>query len=318
MFRKILVPLDGSSLAEQALCTAASVAHACDSAVELVLVHTWASLGGVTQGSPTAAPEEKIYLHGIEEEASRRLGMPVTSKIVFGIPAEAIVRHAVESQADLILMTSHGRTGFSRAWLGSVADVVVRESPVPVLIERPIENRKWRGVVTRPFRRILVPLDPTPDASAALYPALDLARHMEARPVLARVVFPVTIEFSEAGVPVHGPVDAEETQRVVDAAQEELAALAVELESDTRITVETEVVVGGNVAATLIDLARRKHADLIAMSTHSRGASRLMLASVTDKVLRSTDLPLLLVHPHHERAATETLAGLAGSHHRAP
>jgi nucleotide-binding universal stress UspA family protein len=315
MLRKILVPLDGSSLAEQALCTAASVAHACGSTVELVLVHTWATLGGLTQGSPTATADEKIYLHGIEAEASRRLGMKITSTIIFGLPAEAIVRHAAATDADLILMTSHGRTGFSRAWLGSVADAVVRESQIPVLIERPIENRKWRGVVTRPFKRILVPVDPTPEASAALHPALELARYMEARPVLARVVFPVTVEFSEAGVPVHGPMDAEETQRLVDAAQEQLTGIALELEADTRIAVDTEVVVGGNVAATLIDLARRKHVDLIAMSTHSRGTSRLLIASVTDKVLRGTDLPLLLVHPHYESASMAQLVGLAGSHH---
>ncbi|HET9426666.1 MAG TPA: universal stress protein [Gemmatimonadaceae bacterium] len=299
MFRKLIVPLDGSSLAEQALGTASAIARACNAEVELLLVHNGASFNGIAHGSTAGAPEEHIYVQGIAQEVASRFSIAVTTHVAPGIPVEAIVRRVRETAADLIVMTSHGRTGFSRAWLGSVADGVVRESTIPVLIERPVEGRKWRTSGIPPFHRVLIPLDGSPMSAAVLRPAIDLCRWLEARPILARVVLPATIDLTDAGVPLYPPaiVDEEGTRHYVNQAQDQLTELSLALEADTRILAETEVAVGNNVAATIIDVARRRRADLIAMSTHSRGPSRLLLGSVTDKVLRGTQLPILVLHP---------------------
>lgn len=299
MFKRLLIPLDTSSLAEQAIGSAVCIARACDATIELLLVHTGARYGGLAHGTTAGDPEEHVYLQGLAQEIAHRFTVPVTTHVARGIPVEAIVRRTKEIECDLIVMTSHGRTGFSRAWLGSVADGVIRESTIPVLMERPNEQRKWRTTETMPFRRVLIPLDGSPRGATVLQPAIDLCRWLEARPILARVVLPITLDVTDAGIPAYPPmiVDPEATRHYVNLAQDQLTALSLSLESDARITAETEVAVGENIAATLIDIARRRHADLIAMSTHSRGSSRLLLGSITDKVLRGTQLPLLLLHP---------------------
>ena len=299
MFRKIIVPLDTSSLAEQALGSATSIARASGAAVELLLIHTGASYDGIAHGSTAGPPEEHVYVQGLAQEVAHRFGITVTGHVERGIPAESIVRRARTVGADLIVMTSHGRTGFSRAWLGSVADGVVRESTIPVLIERPVEGRRWRNTATLPFHRMLIPLDGSALSAAVLQPAIDLCRWMDARPILTRVVLPVTIDVTDAGVPLYPPqiVDPEVTRHYVNKAQDDLTEISLALEADARIAAETEVAVGENVAATLIDVAKRRRADIIAMSTHSRGPSRLLLGSVTDKVLRGTSLPILVLHP---------------------
>jgi nucleotide-binding universal stress UspA family protein len=299
MFRKIIVPLDTSSLAEQALGSATSIARASGASIELLLIHTGVSYDGITHGSAAGAPEEHVYVQGLAQEVAHRFGITATGHVERGIPVESIVRRARTVGADLIVMTSHGRTGFSRAWLGSVADGVIRESTIPVLIERPVEGRRWRSTAMQPFHRMLIPLDGTALSAAVLQPAIDLCRGMEARPILTRVVLPVTIDVTDAGVPLYPPqiVDPELTRHYVNKAQDELTEISLTLEADARVEAETEVAVGENVAATLIDVAKRRRADIIAMSTHSRGPSRLLLGSVTDKVLRGTSLPILVLHP---------------------
>ena len=296
MFKKIIVPVDGSSLAEQAIGSAASIARECGAEVELLLVHT--GVTGRERDFAAIEREEHIYVQGLAFEVARRFGLTVTCHLSRGLPVDAIVEHAREVKADLVVMTSHGRTGFSRLWLGSVADGVVRESPIPVLIERPIEGRKWRANCSVAFHRVLIPLDGSELAAAMLHPAIDLCRWLEARPILGRVILPVTVAFTEAGVPVPAQIiDPDATRHYVNEAQDQLTRIALELESNGRMRAETDVAVGDNVAATIIAMAHRRRADLIAMSTHSRGASRLILGSVTDKVLRGTNLPLLLLHP---------------------
>lgn len=316
MFRKIIVPLDSSSLAEQALCPAASVAHACGAAIELLLVHAGAAYDGIIHGSSAGDPEEHVYVQGLAQEVAHRFAITVTSHVARGIPVESIVRRARETGADLIVMTSHGRTGFSRAWLGSVADGVVRASTIPVLIDRPIEGRRWRSSCALPYHRVMIPLDGSALSAAMLEPAIALCRRMDARPILVRVVLPVTIDVSDAGVPLYPPqiVDPEATRHYVDQAQDALTEVSRTLEADTRIQAETEVAVGENVAATLIDVAKRRRADIIAMSTHSRGPSRLLLGSVTDKVLRGTKLPILVLHPQEGAGLPEDAAAMAASH----
>jgi nucleotide-binding universal stress UspA family protein len=112
---------------------------------------------------------------------------------------EMICQRAHDVDADLIVMTSHGRTGLSRMWLGSVADGVIRRSSVPVLLLRPVENEN-RHAAAHVFKKILVPLDGSAVGADALPPAQALAHLSGARLVLLRVVQPVPMILVDAGV----------------------------------------------------------------------------------------------------------------------
>ena len=312
MFNRILVPLDQSSLAEQALGTAEAIAHASHGELSLVLAHRMAPYDGSLVGSWSDAkdPAESVYIRAIVDEVARGSGVTVGGTVATGMPAETICRRAREIGADLIVMTSHGRTGVSRAWLGSVADGVVRTASVPVLVLRATDDAPamGRGHPIPLFRRILVPLDGSTTSSAILSSAAELAKCDNARLIFLRVVAPVPLFVIDPQIPAY-PTNIEDpdaTKQVADATREELNEVASAMEHEYSLNVETLVVVSGRTAHAILASAERHAADLIAMTTHGRGVSRFVLGSVTDKVLRGGHLPMLLLHP------TAHLAGRVG------
>src|SRR5689334_17153882 len=141
MFTRILIPLDGSTLAEQAIPTAVSLARAAHAPIEVLTVRD--------------AWTDPRYVESIAAEIN--IGGPVraTSAIVEGSPAEAICLWTRQIGADLIVMTSHGRTGLSRLWLGSVADHVVRASTIPVLVLRGVRETASRPAAVDAFAHVL-------------------------------------------------------------------------------------------------------------------------------------------------------------------
>jgi nucleotide-binding universal stress UspA family protein len=159
MFQKIMVPLDGSKLAECALAYAETLAQNC-SATEVVLVSITERLVGRTHapearetfrgsgkaGLGQAGGETTVTFGKMTEQAWRYLGrvekkmkskgIPVRSEVLMGNPAENITKFTEKEGIDLIVMSSHGRSGPSRWALGSVTDKVFRASCVPVLTVR--------------------------------------------------------------------------------------------------------------------------------------------------------------------------------------
>jgi nucleotide-binding universal stress UspA family protein len=211
-----------------------------------------------------------------------------------------ICARALDEGADLVVMTSHGRTGFSRAWLGSVADGVVRRAAVPVLLLRIADTSGRPDERTVPrFGRILVPLDGSRQAAVVLDPAAALAQASGATLVLLRVVQPVPI----ASVPPMGfaggavVVDDAATQVLARDARQDLEREARELAERGVSAVEQHVIVEPGVARAILDFANRHRVDLIAMASHGRGASRLVIGSIADKLLRGSALPILLRRP---------------------
>ena len=128
MFRKLLVPLDRSSLAEEAIGQAASVARESGASIDLVLAHEPIAFGGFADlpWESDSSAEQK-YLESIAAELESGAHVRATCAVVRGAPGDMIGQRARDIGADLIIMTSHGRTGFSRTWLGSVADAVMRQ-----------------------------------------------------------------------------------------------------------------------------------------------------------------------------------------------
>jgi nucleotide-binding universal stress UspA family protein len=303
MFSNVLVPLDRSSLAEQALGQAAAIARASQAAIDLVLVHEPLQLSGYRDGAlnDDMVKADEAYLDSVATELSSGASVPVTHAVLRGSPADMICARARETGANLIVMTSHGRTGLSRVWLGSVADAVVRRSTVPVLMLRPIDKPADRVAARHLFHRILVPLDGSRLASEALEPAASLAQCSDASVVLLRMVQPVPLvtpfDINQPFVYPPPIPDAEATDQVVQEASRRLDEVARDLQERSGVKVEAKIVVAGRVAEDIIDFARGDDVDVIAMSTRGRGASRLLLGSIADKLLRASALPMLLRRP---------------------
>jgi len=302
MFRKLLVPLDRSPLAEQALGLASAIARASHAAIDLVLVHEPLPFAGFGDAPWYAEQidDEHQYLASIAAEVASGASVTTTHAVMRGGTVDMICRRARDDDADLIVMTSHGRTGLSRAWLGSVADGVLRQSAVPVLLLRPLEGKSRRDSTQPLLKRLLVPLDGSALAADILQSVSSLARCDKARITLLRVVQPVPAIAFDVGMSFLYPPPIQDdaaTDRLVNEAKDETAEVARRLRGERGLEVDAHVVVAPHVAQAIIDFAYDHAADAIAMSTHGRGASRLVFGSVADKVIRGSNLPMLLHRP---------------------
>jgi nucleotide-binding universal stress UspA family protein len=296
MYRKLLVPLDGSAFGEQALPLAVALARRDGAELHLVYVHVplapvFADVraGMETPPDPHTLQRDRDYLVGVVKRLAEMTPAVVTSAVLQGPVAEAIDEHARASRTDLVVLTTHGRGAFSRFWLGSVADDLVRRLPMPVLLLRPGEKVADRG-----FRQVLVPVDGTPLAEQALEPAVDLAGTTGVQYVLLRVVTPsVQTAYDPGGfgiTPLALPT-VEELRRDAGAY---LDGVAGRLRS-RGLRVETAVAVHTQPAIGILETAQNCGCDLIALETHGRkGLARFFLGSVADKVVRGATLPVLV------------------------
>ena len=328
MLKRILVPLDGSPLAEDAIGLAAAIARPAGAEIDLVMVHEPLFAGPSQDPTWTGRQivAEERYLRDIASELASGAGVTSNQSLLHGRPDELIVTRALDQAVDLIVMTSHGRTGWSRAWMGSVADAVMRGSNVPVLMVRPNELRRDRRTLRSGIRRILVPLDGSDLAREALGPAGDLARALGARVDLVRIVEPVPIVSADIGMPyfyVPNIVDSEATEIVVRQAEQDLKRESGSLAAAGVSVGEEGVIVSKTPAQAIVDFARSQETGMVVMTTHGRGRSRLLIGSVAEKVRRATDLPVLVHRPKHARvpepaftdeSVGEQLPALAISH----
>jgi nucleotide-binding universal stress UspA family protein len=304
MFRRILIPLDGSSLAEQALGQGATIARASGASVDVVSIYEPIAVSVAEHDSLDLAGLGEIgrYVERIATELSATTGVPTTHATFKGDPIELIASRAREIDADLIVLTSHGRTGLSRMWLGSVADGLVRRSRVPVLLLRPINPTTEQPPAHRLYETILVPLDGSAASEEVMPVALALAKCGGGRILLLHVVELIPL------VSAHAATSFGYTPAVFSdlAITEMKAAAKLRLDGvaarirDKGINVEVHIVVEMSVAQTILEFARSHGVDVIAISTHGRGISRLVVGSVADKVLRGGDLPLLAYSPASE------------------
>jgi nucleotide-binding universal stress UspA family protein len=284
----MLVPLDGSELAERALPIAAHLARATGSALVLVQVLPLTTWAFAVPGSQATYDQTVPYYEIIDDEdrATRSYLSQVADKVrgsdlvvqtlaVRGDPAGTLIDLEPQVQAGLVVMASHGRTGLSRFALGSVADRVARHGYAPVLVVRPF-GESQPGVQ---LADALVPLDGSPLAERALDIVAGLAEHVISRVTLARVVNPER----HAG-------ETDEAERSLEEAR---ARLQEQL--DGRACAIEITILYGKPADQIIQRSERA-CDLVIMATHGRtGATRWAFGSVADRVLRGIRVPLLLV-----------------------
>jgi nucleotide-binding universal stress UspA family protein len=302
VFRTILVPLDGSPLAEQALPLALSVARRAQADLRLVMVH--ARHPGGPDPDIGASRSEQAYLDKVAARVRDTGGRPAATDVIpaatalieEGSIAPALCGYARALQVGLIVLTTHGRGPLSRFWLGSVADELLRQATVPLLIHRPSADAPPGPDADHRFTRILVPLDGSETAEAVLGPAAELARLMDAELTLLRVVEGMPIVSPDGMVYVPPALDPELSKELVAQARDDLGRIAARLSGEGR-RVDTRVVVQGSAVETILEAAQR--ADLVALATHGRGrVARLFLGSVADKVVRAAPCPVLVVRSH--------------------
>uniref|UniRef100_A0A831TAJ4 Universal stress protein n=1 Tax=Thermorudis peleae TaxID=1382356 RepID=A0A831TAJ4_9BACT len=284
MFGTVLVPLDGSELAEAALPYAKAIAEKTGAVLHLVRVVP-------IDAPPDEAAEAREYLSRL----AGRLGDRVQLSVRYGHPAAEIIDLAQELADPIIVMTTHGRGGLGRWLYGSVADRVVRGAGVPVLLIRSGLPQRALGEV----RSIMVPLDGSPLAEAALPYAVELARRFDAELHLVRVVETPEVYAllgTHAQAAASGEVLAEIAQQMIDDASNYLNELAERLRAEG-VRVESHVLEGLAIEQ-LLAFERERQPDLVVMATHGRGGlSRVIFGSVAEHVLREGNAPVMLIRP---------------------
>lgn len=303
MYKTIIVPLDGSLFAEQAVATAATIAQHAGADLVLTRVHESYLYEGLENSSyeDMSRRDEEEYLASIADHVEVTYGLTAKRTLLTGAIAPAISDFAAGMEAPLIVLSTHGRTGFSRFWLGSIADALARHARAPVLMLR--HRRAEVGLEAPPhrFENILVPLDGSDLADNVLPHVATFGQIFGARLTLLRVVAPAPAPAALYAVPIALPpeqqLDDTLTDRV-DAAQGWVDALATRLRGDDiPLDVRTDVRVSEAAAPAILDAAVSHAADTIAIATHGRGMSRLVVASVADKILRGGPEAVLVVRP---------------------
>ncbi|MFP3949309.1 MAG: universal stress protein [Gemmatimonadota bacterium] len=297
MIERVLVPLDGSSFALQAVGPALEIVAKGGGSLHLVSVSD-PDLAGPGLADVELSYEKALqgYLDEVRSEILESRDLSVESRVLVGSPADALMDEVRDGQIGLVVMSTHGRGPLSRIWMGSVADRVVRQSPCPVLTVRPQEEPEPLGL-ERPFQveHILVPLDGSEVGDVVLEHAAELARLFGAGITLLSAIW-VPRQISTEALPHTEWADwdslledrAESARVRLEGIRERLEARDLRAE----VVVEKEA----HPAEAIVERSRADDVDLIAMGTHGRGGvGRMVLGSVADKVFRASFTPVLLV-----------------------
>lgn len=313
MYRSILVPLDGSSFSEHALPIAGEIALRSGAMLRLVHVHTLSPSPISIEGQPVigenlaslSREHEHTYLARVKHQLASiagphlKLTVEVLDRSLESLVNEPLAvflaNYILTTGVDLVVMTTHGRSGLARFWLGSVADTLVRQNSVPILFLRPTDSPTDYAQPPS-LKKILVPLDGSSLAEQILEPALVLGELMQAEYTLLRVVKPVHFASFSASSQIDR-LDREINRAMETEATNYLSRVAQRLQR-AKHQIRTQVRFAQNPANAILEEVQNQGIDLIALATHGRrGWVRFTLGSVADKVLRGTVTPVLMYRP---------------------
>jgi nucleotide-binding universal stress UspA family protein len=245
---------------------------------------------------PRIRDQEKAYLNDIVKRIAAVSRCRICAKLLDGNVADAIREHAQARGADLIVMTTHGRGPFSRFWLGSAADQLVRRSSIPILLVHPSEKAPELATKSTP-RRVVIPLDGSALAEQILDPAVSIGRLMGAGYTLLRIVEPIMSVGYDPVTYAYEVVDERHLAQQKQEAQIYLDRVAERLRQQS-LQVETHVRISHQPAVGILEYASNQEDSWIALATHGRrGLSRVLLGSVADKVIRGATIPVLISRP---------------------
>lgn len=296
-YRKIVIPLDGSLLAEQVFAYVQQLTS--PATTELVLVtilEPWRFIP--YPGEPRALPpvdpmrtSAETYL-ACQYEQWQSLGYQVYIYLGEGDAAHEILGVAESSGADLIAMTTHGRSGFERWTLGSVAERVIQGAKLPILLVREATQ-----VRSNQLQRLLIPLDGSTWAESALPQAQALAQASGAQILLLQVI--QSLDEGNQKILFKDKAQVDALYKNWCAGAEKYLCKVVQGIREAGISTDYQVLFG-DPDKVICNTVTDESVDLIVMSTHGRsGLSRWYYGSVANKVMRNVTAPLLLLRNIH-------------------
>lgn len=302
MFKRMLVLLDGSKLAEVVLSFAGELSGRLN--LDLELLHVCSSHEAEQLPMHQAYIEHMADILRGQSEEIRHTTQPNTEvkliqargKVVVGYPAEEILKFADGNSIDIIMLATHGRSGIRRWGLGSVVDKVIHEAKVPIWL---VPSQLSEDILydTLPKRSVLIPLDGSKQAEAVIPYIEELTKQkgVETEILLIKVAKPSSVGFQisdENKTLIGENIAALRTAGEVylDEMVKELKGAGLQARGEQLI---------GDPAEEIVRYAAKYHPQLIAMSTHGRsGFSRFAFGSVTENVMRRLQkTPLFLVRP---------------------
>ena len=313
MYKTIMVPTDCSGFDREAIRVALRLAEKSGAKVRLVRVLTTGAffgMGVAADGVEVSAEALRIErdnalgeLYALAVECRATSGAEVSVALEQGPAADLLAGYANRNDVDLIVISSHGRGGFSRLSLGSVTDSLIRHTAIPVLVVKPSASY-LNPQARKSLRRIVVPLDGSALAEQVLPKISMLAKLEGAEITLLFVLKPHTAaqeEVTDSTLPWW--------DKDIAAAKAYLTGIAARLRRGG-FAVGTDIVIGANVAEEIVAFAGRENADLIAIATHGRGGlSRMLRGSVADAVTRGARTSILVFHPDRNAVPLEPTAG---------
>ncbi|HLJ33490.1 MAG TPA: universal stress protein [Ktedonobacteraceae bacterium] len=319
MFKRILVPLDGSDLAERAMPVAARLAKASGGTVIVLQVVAIPVETGKVVIYNQQAIDNNLgvaldYLERVaQSEALSQCAVEIHS--LAGATAPTLLSAIPSFQVDIVVMCSHGYTTLKRWALGSVSQKVARHSPVPVLI---LPEGTILSFERQPAREhsmtAIVALDGSSLSEAALEPAVEMLTTLAASGktvlhLVEVVSLPVTYGHLRSQTLLDAETVVQEKQEAETYLTDVKKKLSQKLTACNNLTIATSVVVDADIAEAIMRVAGNKHeqnreqqtlpaADFIAMATHGRGGlPRWIMGSITERVLHAASLPLMIVSP---------------------
>ncbi len=313
MYTRILTPLDGSGVSEQVLPYARAFASRLSLPLTLLM--------SIEPGHPSIGEALNPELHSHEAEshraehaqgylssvAARMAGAGVTAGTVVprGEPANSIVDEAARDPETLIAMSSHGRSGFTRWWMGSVADKVLHMADNPLLLVRSQSHRSATSESVP--ERLIVPVDGSEEAEGVLPHVAYLASGLGLPVDLVQVTMSEAEYYQAMSMglrvlPPSLPSYQTFSDKLEGEAQSYVDAVKLRLMQQGVPRVE-ERLLQGSPAECIVDLAVSNPNSLVAMTTHGRsGVGRMIIGSVAQKVVRHSGGPVLLVRSPHQQA----------------
>lgn len=281
MFESILVAVDAPAESAVVVEHARALAERFDATLHVLHVVDVRDLETVPE-SEARREDAAAYVHEVAEDVDESSAGAVEEVVRTDVPPDAIVGYATEADVDLVVLGTHGRTGLDHVSTGSVAESVVREASMPVVTVPLGEDAR----VAFPYERVLVATDGSAEATAAAECAVAVAAACDAAVDVLSVV-----ETAALGVDVRSEVlEAEMRERAG-----ELVAAVAERASEAGVDASTAVRAGVP-RAEIREHVAANDVDLVAMGTHGRsGVDHLLLGSVAERTLRTSDVPVLTV-----------------------
>lgn len=303
MLRSLLVPLDGTRFSERALPIAEGIAQATGASLHLAHVHvphppdallsspsfSWEG-GDLEELDQRDQAGEQAYLDQLADRVRKVASTPVDTALLQGEIMGSLQKYAIRVHADAVVLSTHSRTTMRKAWMGSVAEALIKAGDLPVLAIHA-EEADGLGEPIR-VRNILLPLDGSDIAEAIIPHAVELASAFGARITTLQVV---SSQFPDGNGMI--PALPQQWTDALDAGEEYLRKVTRRIKS-RGLAADPVVLAHPRPSQAIIDVAREMEADVIAMATHGyTGVKRALFGSTTEAVLRNAHLPVLIKRP---------------------